>query len=103
MRTDRKRSRLLEALIATRGDPAEVEMALTYWSKMVAEYAVEITDAATLQALKDMGVTKVKWYTEKDERVCKTCRERHGKIYPIDEVPAKPHWGCRCYIVPYTK
>ena len=100
---DRKRSRLFEALVATNGDPNEVDAALRYWAKMAAEYAVEITDAATLEALADIGVTEVEWYTEEDERVCKECGKRHGKVYPIDMVPPKPHWGCRCYLIPVKK
>lgn len=97
---DRKRSRLYEALIATGGNPAEIEAALRHWSKMIAEYAVEITDAATLEALKDIDVDLVEWFTAEDERVCPVCGKRHGKIYPIDDIPPKPHWGCRCYVLP---
>ncbi|MBQ3265211.1 MAG: minor capsid protein [Ruminococcus sp.] len=99
---DRKRSRLYEALIATKGSRKEIDNALRYWAKMIAEYAVEITDAATLEAFNDLGITKVEWFTEEDERVCGECGKRHGRIYPIDAVPPKPHWGCRCYLRPVT-
>ena len=99
---DRKRARLYEALIATHGSSKEIDNALRYWSKMIAEYAVEITDAATIAAFDDLGITEVEWFTEEDERVCKECGKRHGKVYPIDAIPPKPHWGCRCYLLPFT-
>lgn len=98
----RKKSRLYEALIATHGSTKEIDAALRYWSKMIAEYAVEITDAATLKAFEDMDIDKVEWFTEEDERVCSECGSRHGKVYPITNIPSKPHWGCRCYLLPYT-
>lgn len=96
----RKRARLYEALVASKGDPAEIDKALRYWSKMVAEYAVEVTDAVMLQAMTEDGLSEVQWYTAEDERVCKECGRRHGLIYPINAVPPKPHWGCRCYLLP---
>ena len=97
---ERKQSRLYEALVATNGSPKEIDAALRHWSKMVAEYAVEVTDAATLEALEDIDVDSVEWFTEEDERVCSECGARHGKIYPIDRIPPKPHWGCRCHYLP---
>ena len=97
----RKKSRLYEALIATNGSVKEIDAALRYWSQMIAEYAVEITDAATLAAFEDMDITEVEWFTEEDERVCSECGSRHGKVYPLDKIPPKPHWGCRCYLLPH--
>lgn len=49
---ERKKSRLYEALIASNGDVKEINKALRFWSKMMAEYAVEVTDAATLKPLR---------------------------------------------------
>ena len=97
---ERKKSRLFEAYVSSKGDPKEVDKALRFWSKMIAEYAVEITDAATLMALADSGISLVEWFTAEDERVCSVCGARHGHVYQIDSVPSKPHWGCRCYILP---
>lgn len=100
---ERKKSRLFEALIATHGSLKEIDVALRYWSKMVAEYAVEVTDAATIAALEDLEISEVKWYTAEDEQVCGECGERHEKVYDITKIPPKPHWGCRCEILPYYK
>lgn len=42
------------------------------------------------------GVEYVRWITAEDERVCNECGSYHNKIFPIDEVPERPHYGCRC-------
>lgn len=98
---DRKRSRFAESLIASDTKAKEVDTALRYWSAMVTQYAIEVTDAAVKQAYIDDGVKKVKWITMEDERRCSECEKRDGKVYDITKVPPKPHIGCRCYLVPY--
>lgn len=100
---DRKRARFAESLIASTTKSKEVDVSLRYWSNMVRQYSIDVTDAALLQAYKDDDVKKVKWITEVDERRCGICAARHGKVYKIDKVPPKPHYGCRCYIIPVSK
>lgn len=97
---DRKKQRLIEALAATTKRKAEIDKALRYWTLQSSQYAIEITDAATLKAYKDAGAKKVRWVTEDDDRVCKTCGPRHNKVYDIDKVPSKPHFNCRCALMP---
>lgn len=98
---ERKCSRFAESIIASDNPSAEIDIALRYWSNMVSQYAIDITDKAVEQAYVDNDVEKVVWVTVKDERRCKECRERDGKIYDIAKLPPKPHLGCRCYILPY--
>lgn len=98
---ERKCSRFAESVIASSNKNKEIDTALRYWSDMVSQYAIEITDRATQQAYVEDGVEQVIWVTVKDERCCKECRNRDGKIYDIAKLPPKPHWGCRCYILPY--
>lgn len=98
---ERKCSRFAESILASNNPSAEIDVALRYWSNMVTQYAVDITDKAALQAYTDNDVEKVIWVTIKDERRCKACRERDGKIYDIAKVPPKSHLGCRCYLLPY--
>ena len=62
---------------------------------------IDVEDEAILETLKEAGIKEVVWVTEKDSKVCSICRERDGKRYPIDSVPDKPHYNCRCYIRPY--
>lgn len=98
---ERKCARFAESILASDNRAREVETALRYWSNMVTQYAIDITDKAVEQAYLDNDVEKVVWVTIKDERRCVECRKRDGKIYDIAKVPPKPHLGCRCYLLPY--
>ena len=98
---DRKRARFAEAFIASPNKRAEIRTALRLWSAMIAQYTINVTDAATIQSYKDSGVTHVRWVSVEDKRRCDDCRKRDGVVYGIDKIPPKPHIGCRCYVVPY--
>lgn len=98
---ERKCARFAESVIASTARAAEIKTGLRYWSAMVAHYAIEVTDKATVKAYKDSGVKRVMWLTVPDERRCGRCFKRHGKVYDIDKLPPKPHLNCRCYFVPY--
>lgn len=98
--TERKKQRLIEALGVTNEKDEEIDKALRYWVKQIGQYAVTSVDQARMQAFKDAGIRKVRWVTANDERVCDECGPLHGKVYEIDKVPPKPHWGCRCWLEP---
>lgn len=112
--TERKAQRLIEALAlvadenAVRGmigTPEEVrnmliDQALKQWTKQLGQYAINVTDTAIMQALDDAGAKGVVWVTERDQRVCADCHQLDGRWFPLDEVPAKPHWNCRCRVRP---
>ena len=93
---ERKAYRLAESMEVAQSRNLEIDRAMRYWSKQVAQYAILATDAALLEAFEDAGAEKAEWVTQKDEKVCHECRKRDGKVYPIDKFPAKPHIGCRC-------
>jgi len=95
---ERKKARLTEALAATTERAKEVDKNLREWTKQIGQAAIGVTDAATIRAFKDAGVTQVQWVTEKDGRVCGTCHDMDGNVYDIDKIPAKPHVNCRCKI-----
>lgn len=97
--TDRKRARTFEAIVAE-GSTKSVDTSLRLWAGQVKQWADNVTDKATIDGFKSVGITKVKWNTEKDDRRCHTCYEREGKVYDIDKVPPKPHIGCRCWLTP---
>lgn len=115
--TERKAQRLIEALAlvangsalyGTIGTPEEtrnriIDQALKQWTKQLGQYAINVTDAAVMQALDDAGVKGVVWVTERDQRVCADCHQLDGGWFPLDEVPAKPHWNCRCRLRPATR
>lgn len=97
---ERKRARLFESLVASTNKSKEIDTALQYFSSMMRQYALTVSDKAVLQAYKDNGEQKVKWITTPDDRRCVECAKRDGKIYDIDKVPPKPHLGCRCILIP---
>ena len=98
--TERKKARTAEALIATKVDAREVERALKLWTLQVATYADRSVLDGRMKAFKDAGVKKVKWVTQDDNKVCGDCELLDGKIFPVDKVPPRSHYGCRCYLIP---
>lgn len=94
---ERKCARLAESIIASATENAEIDTGLRLWSSMITQYAIEITDKAVLQAYIDTDIEKVRWVSHEDNRRCKICKKRHGRIYDIYELPPKPHIGCRCW------
>ena len=97
---ERKAHRLAEVLEVATNRAQEIDKALRYWSQQCGQYAINATDYAVLDAYRAAGVKEVKWLTVDDERRCQTCGERHGRVYELDNVPAKSHLGCRCRLVP---
>lgn len=97
---DRKRDRLVEALIAAHNKNEEIDKGLRLWVRQVAEYADRAVVLAALQGYADAGVKRVRWISERDDRVCKACDDLDGRIFAIDAVPPSPHWGCRCVLEP---
>lgn len=92
----RKAGRLAERLSVSRHPKRDIDKAMGELAFQTGQFAVSITDAATIQAWKDDGVTMVRWITAEDEKVCKTCGPRNNKLYEIEKVPPKPHPNCRC-------
>lgn len=102
----RKRDRAIEAVNATTGvqkKQAELDKAMRFLSQMFEQYIDNVAYEAALKAFKDAGIKYVKWITMADDRVCADCKARNGKIYPIDKLPPKSHWRCRCQCIPLNK
>lgn len=103
---ERKRLRLNEQILTAREFDdrqlynAGLQRAANLWWTQTSQYGVDVVDEATVQAYKDVGVEKVRWMAEIDNRTCKVCRERNGKIYQLSKVPKKTHYNCRCYLEP---
>lgn len=97
---ERKRDRTAEAILSSDNKNEAVDRALKLWTLQNTHYAEKSVDEATLKAFRDNGVKKVRWVTAEDERVCEECQKRDGKIYPIDKLPPKPHYRCRCTYEP---
>ena len=97
---ERKKQRLIEALTATNNRNVEIDKALRYWTVQVAQYADNSVYQARLAAFRDAGVKRVRWVTQKDERVCPECGDLDEQIFPIENVPPPQHIHCRCEIHP---
>lgn len=97
---ERKKQRLVEAIIAAHNKGKEIDKALRLWTLQIAHYADKSVVDGTIDGYKEAGVEKVKWIAVDDEKTCPECRKLDGKIFPIDKVPDRPHYHCRCELQP---
>ena len=95
---DRKRARFAESLIASNTPLEEIALAKRLVAGIDAQFMDDVTFEAVVQAFRDNGTERVRWVTAEDDRRCKKCKSMHGKIYPIDKIPPKPHIHCRCWV-----
>lgn len=65
-------------------------------NRQIEETAVDSERNIILDYGKEKGEQYVRWITMEDERVCGECDSYNGMIFPIDELPPRPHSGCRC-------
>ena len=98
--TERKAYRLAETLEASQDRDFEINKALRFWSQQVGQYAINVTDYAMVQAYEDAGIEMAMWIAMIDGKECHECHALHGQSFRIEELPRKPHWGCRCHWVP---
>lgn len=97
---ERKKQRLVEALIAAHNKGQEIDKALRLWTLQLAHYADQSVVNGTIDGYKSVGVGKVKWIAVDDEKTCPECRTLDGKVFDIDKVPDRPHYRCRCVLEP---
>lgn len=102
----RKQQRCEESINAVSGRDKkkfELKKALRFWTQQSQQYADIVSEAANVNALKEAGVKYVRWITMEDDRVCSDCEAMHGQVFPIDKIPDKPHWRCRCTVQPVSE
>ena len=103
---ERKRLRLNEQILTAReyGNrelfQSSLRKSANLWWTQTSQYGISVVDEATIKGFKDVGVKRVRWIAADDEKTCPTCGARDNKVYQINKIPPKPHYGCRCYIVP---
>lgn len=95
---ERKRARFAESVIASDTPAEEVALAKRLLAGMNAQFMDDLTHETVIQAFRDNGTKRVRWITSPDDRRCKQCASMHNKIYPIDDIPTKPHLHCRCWV-----
>lgn len=98
--TERKAQRLAEALEATERKNAEIDKALKAWTGQIGQYADNAVFYARMDAFIDAGIERVRWETQRDDRVCESCHELDGQVFPLREAPGPQHWHCRCVLRP---
>ena len=103
---ERKRLRLNEQILTAREynnrqlyNESLRKTANLWWTQTL-QYGISMVDEATIKGYKDMGVRYVRWIAADDDRTCPTCNARDNVIYRITKIPSKPHYGCRCYVLP---
>lgn len=100
---DRRRQRLYEGLTVSENRRKDADKASAELLRIAAQALDNATDAANKRALEKSGVKYVKWNAILDLRTCAECRALNGTIFPIEDVPNKPHPRCRCYLEPVLK
>ncbi len=95
---ERKRARFAEGVISSDVPTEEVALAKRLLAGTNAQFMDDLTHETMIQAFKDNSTTHVRWVTSPDDRRCKECASMHGKIYPIENIPTKPHIHCRCWV-----
>ncbi len=95
---DRKRQYYAESILSGGNIANETKKAMRYYYGAIRQYADIVTTDAALQAFRDTGVRHVRWRTNLDGRECRTCWNRNDNIYSINNVPVRPHYGCRCWL-----
>ena len=98
---DRKESRLFESLVAIPIDKTHsYTTAEKLLKRQIQQAGVDLEDAVAKTVYKDLGVKRVQWVAEHDEKTCGVCSELDGKIYDLKDIPPKQHYNCRCYLIP---
>ena len=96
----RKESRLFEALVSDMASRYEsYKTAENLLKRQIKQSAIDLEDEIEMDVYEDLGVEKVKWVAEDDEKTCDECRALDGEVFDIDDVPDKHH-NCRCYLIP---
>lgn len=97
----RKESRLFESLVAVPLDKVHsYKTAEKLLVRQVKQSVIDLEDEVAKSVYKALGVKKVQWVAEHDERTCGVCHELDGLIYDLKDIPPKQHYLCRCYLIP---
>ena len=109
---ERKRLRLAEGLLTAKEYRKRdtfrdvIHRSMNLWYTQSKQYAEDMADNTVLEVWRIAGITMIAWITEEDEKVCTVCdylgheKDRSIKLYPINQVPPKPHYNCRCIKLP---
>ncbi|MEF9952949.1 MAG: minor capsid protein [Clostridium sp.] len=72
--------------------------------RLVRTETMHYLNQSSYRAYKDAGCEKIQVWAAKDERTCKVCGRKHGKVYRINKVVLLPlHANCRCTYLPFIE
>ena len=98
---DRKESRLFEALVSDMKDRYEsYATAENLLVRQIKQSCIDLEDEIEFDTYEDVGVEKVQWVAEDDDKTCGVCRSFDGEIFDLKDAPDKQHHNCRCYLIP---
>lgn len=98
---DRKESRLFEALVAVMEERYQSYVtAENLLVRQIKQSCIDLEDEIEKNVYEDLGVEKVQWVAEDDDKTCGVCNELDGEIFELSEAPPKQHHNCRCYLIP---
>lgn len=103
---ERKRQLFAEGIISSptkAEEKDELRLSMRYLTRQAVQYTITVADRAQLDAYRNNGIRRVRWDAESDTRVCDICHSRHNRVYDISNVPPKPHYGCRCHLIPIVE
>lgn len=106
---ERKQARFFESIVANVEAKDRHEMEADYkaaenaWKRQTRQAMIDTEDRAAVTAYRDAGVEEVMWISVCDNRTCEECSALNGLIFPVDRVPDKPHYNCRCHLEPVRK
>lgn len=99
-RAENRQSKPVRAKTKPVSVKTETDKSLRLWTQQYSQYAIGVTDKATLEGYKAAGVKYVVWNTQEDEKVCPYCMPLDKKVFRIENAPRKQHYGCRCFYTP---
>lgn len=106
---ERKQARFFESIVADVEAKDRHEMEADYkaaenaWKRQTRQAMIDTEDRAAVTAYRDAGVEEVMWISVCDNRTCEECSAMNGLIFPVDSVPDKPHYNCRCHLEPVKR
>lgn len=92
---ERKKYRLVESIVSL-GGLAGLSTSMRLMDRQIQQFGIDLTDYVNIQAAIELGYTTAQWISQTDSKVCRECEYLDRKIFPINEIPDKPHINCRC-------
>lgn len=75
-----------------------------YSNTLLREHKAIVTTIVANYVALSNSLKKAQWHDVEDSHVCAQCRDLSSQgAFPANAVPARPHGGCRCFVVYYNE